>query len=98
MKSALGAFVCVAAVYVGCSWFVAHGLDDSHIEASENNGGWTSVSEPTLTSPYLQAWRPEILAVDPYEAGLLPAPHGDSAYRGASPWLARVRKFDPSSL
>lgn len=98
MKSALGALSCVAAVYAGCSWFVAHGLDDSHIDASKNNGGWVAVSEPTLKSPYLQARRPAAIAADSYEAGRSPTLYNNSAYRGDSPWLARVRKFDPSSL
>ena len=98
MKSALGAFVCVAAVYGGCSWFVARNLDDSHVQAAANNGGWATVSEPTVNSPYLQARRTEAIAVDPYEAGPLPKLYDDPAYRGASPWLARACNFDPSSL
>lgn len=97
MNSALGALVCVATVYAGCSWFVARNLDDSYLEAAENNGGWVSVSEPTLKSPYLQARRPETVAADSYEAGRSPT-HYDPAYRGASPWLARARNFNPSSL
>ncbi|HVW36636.1 MAG TPA: hypothetical protein VHB99_05005 [Pirellulales bacterium] len=98
MNSALGALVCVATVYAGCSWFVVHGLDDSHIQASANNGGWATVSEPTLKSPYLQARRTEAIAAEPYGAGRSPTLYDDPAYRGASPWLARARNFDPSSL
>src|SRR5690242_9396718 len=64
MKSALGAFVCVAAVYAGCSWFVARNLDDSHLEAAANDAGWVAVSEPTVKSPYLQARRPETMRPD----------------------------------
>lgn len=98
MKSALGAFVCVAAVYAGCSWFVARNLDDSHLDAAANNGGWVAVSEPTLDSPYLQARRPEAIAVDSFEAARSPMRYDDPAYRGALPWMARARKFAPSSL
>lgn len=98
MNSALGALVCVATVYVGCSWFVARNLDDSHIEAAANNGGWATVSEPTLQSPFLQAWRTEAIAVEPYGARRAPMLYDDPAYRGASPWTARARKLRLSSL
>ena len=98
MNSALGALVCVATVYTGCSWFVARNLDDSHVQAAANNGGWATVSAPTLDSPYLQARRPEAIAMDPYEAEPLPTLYDDPAYQGASPWMARSRNFNPSSL
>lgn len=98
MKSGLGAFVCFATVYVGCSWFVVQGLDDSHIRTSEENGGWVVVSEPTLKSPYQRARHPEASMVDSYEAGSSAAQFDDPAYRDALPWMARARNFDPSSL
>jgi len=98
MNSALGALVCVATVYAGCSWFVARNLDDSHVQAAADNGGWATVSEPTLESPYLQARRPEAISVEPFGAKRSPTLYDDPAYRGASPWLARARNFNPSSL